>query len=97
MCFGEWSEGRGEKVAATVSLKDVAGSVQNIDRDRKCARVRRCFRGGDADVKSWQSYLQTKAAFLTRRIKYQYPGMDWMHCRVIELFTVQTAFEGRRR
>lgn len=82
MCFGEWSEGRGEKVAATVSLKDVAGSVQNIDRDRKCARVRRCFRGGDADVKSWQSYLQTKAALSDKANQVSIPrdGLDALPC-----------------
>lgn len=84
-------------MVATVSLKDVAGSVQNIDRDRECARVRQCFRGGYADVKSWNRIYRRRRPFLKRRIKYQYPRMNWMHCRVIELFTVQIAFEGRRR
>lgn len=45
MCLGEGSEGRGEKVVPTVSLKDVASSVQNIDKDQESAHVRQCFRG----------------------------------------------------
>lgn len=69
-------------MVATVSLKDVAGSVQNIDRDRECARVRQCFRGGYADVKSWQSYLQTKAALFEKENQVSIPQdeLDALPC-----------------